>query len=294
MVTTLRYTANELEMRSFKRFETQFAYLGFMHFQTITPLRPWVQRYFHLRVAADLPQHIDQTFYPDGGTSLHFYLPSPGIGDAPSVYFYSGQQRHCHSFAPGTEQITVRFQPSGAFHLLGVELAAMQANTTASVIDVTQRPIVSLTTLLYQLVDTPPPSQRIALVEHWLLQRAQQLDLSLSTRMSLVSATLPQLIQTQANLETFYGQLPMSRRQFERKFKQETGLSPAQLLQLNRVKIARNLLSQSPSLSIAQVAFDCGFYDQAHLHQHFLRVMQQTPGQYKKRKMSQISNIKDD
>lgn len=294
MVTTLRYTANELEMRSFKRFETQFAHLGFNHFQAIAPLRPWVQRYFHLRVAANLLKPIDQTFYPDGGTSLHFYLPSPGIGDAPSVYFYSGQQRHCHSFAPSTEQITVRFQPGGAFHLLGVELAAMQTDTTASVIDVTQWPIVGLTTLLYQLVDTPKPSQRIALVEHWLLQRAQQLDLSLSTRMSLVPATLPRLIQTQANLETFYGQLPMCRRQFERKFKQETGLSPAQLLQLNRVKIARNLLSQSPSLSLAQVAFDCGFYDQAHLHQHFLRVMQQTPGQYKKRKMSQISNIKDD
>ncbi|MFB2680983.1 helix-turn-helix domain-containing protein [Shewanella mangrovisoli] len=294
MVTTLRYTADELEMRSFKHFETQFAHLGFNHFQAIAPLRPWVQRYFHLRVAADLLEPIDQTFYPDGGTSLHFYLPSPGIGDVPSVYFYSGQQRHCHSFALGTEQITVRFQPGGAFHLLGVEFAAMQADTTASVIDVTQWPIVGLTTLLYQLVDTPKPSQRIALVERWLLQRAQQLDLSLSTRMSLVPATLPQLIQTQANLETFYGQLPMSRRQFERKFKQETGLSPAQLLQLNRVKIARNLLSQSPSLSLAQVAFDCGFYDQAHLHQHFLRVMQQTPGQYKKRKMSQISNITAD
>ncbi|MGL5668969.1 MAG: DUF6597 domain-containing transcriptional factor, partial [Shewanella sp.] len=130
MVTTLRYTADELEMRSFKRFETQFAHLGFNHFQAIAPLRPWVQRYFHLRIAADLLEPIDQTFYPDGGTSLHFYLPSPDIGDAPSVYFYSGQQRHSHSFAPSTEQITVRFQPSGAFHLLGFELAAMQADTT--------------------------------------------------------------------------------------------------------------------------------------------------------------------
>lgn len=290
MVTTLRYTANELEMCSFKRFETQFAHLGFNHFQAIAPLRPWVQRYFHLHVAADLPQPIKQSFYPDGGTSLHFYLPSPGTGDTPLAYFYSGQQRHYHSFAPGTEQITVRFQPGGAFHLLGVEPAAIRVDTTTSVIDITQWPIVGLTALLYQLVDTSKPSERISLVECWLLQRAKQLDLSLSTRMSLVPATLPRLIQTQANLDTFYGQLPMSRRQFERKFKQETGLSPAQLLQLNRVKIARNLLSQSPSLSLAQVAFDCGFYDQAHLHQHFLRVMQQTPGQYKKRKMSQISN----
>ena len=103
--------------------------------------------------------------------------------------------------------------------------------------------------------------------------------------------SLPRLIQPQTRLENFYEQLALSRRQFERRFKQETGLSPAQLQQLNRVKIARDLLSQSPELNLAQVAFDCGFYDQAHLHQHFVRVTQQTPGQYKKRKMSQISNL---
>ena len=77
MVLSLRYRANLLEMRSFKRFETELAHLGFSHFKPLAPLRPWVQRYFHLRVATDLPQSIEQTFYPDGGTSLHFYFPTP-------------------------------------------------------------------------------------------------------------------------------------------------------------------------------------------------------------------------
>lgn len=300
MVLILRYTADLLEMRSFKRFETELAHLGFTHFQPLAPLRPWVQRYFHLRVATDLPQNIEQTFYPDGGTSLHFYFPTQTLtqtlsGEEPQVLFHCGQSRHSHAFLPGIELLTVRFHPGGAFHLLGFELQDIQSATSVMAIDATQLQLTGLAQLLSQLAQTNQPARRIALLEHWLLQLNQrQFDAALSRHKSamigLVQASLPKLIQTQASLDDFYGQLPLSRRQFERRFKQETGLSPAQLLQLNRVKVARNLLSQSPNLSLVQVAFDCGFYDQAHLHQHFVRVTQQTPGQYKKRKMSQISN----
>ncbi len=300
MVLSLRYRANLLEMRSFKRFETELAHLGFSHFQPLAPLRPWVQRYFHLRVATNLPQSIEQTFYPDGGTSLHFYFPTPTLtqtlrGEEPQVLFHCGQSRHSHAFLPGIELITVRFHPGGAFHLLGIELQDIMSTSSVTTIDATQLQLTGLDQLLSQLAETNLPAQRVALLEHWLLQLNQrQCDVALSRHksamISLVQASLPKLTQTQASLEDFYRQLPLSRRQFERRFKQETGLSPAQLLQLNRVKIARNLLSQSPNLSLVQVAFDCGFYDQAHLHQHFVRVTQQTPGQYKKRKMSQISN----
>ena len=300
MVLILRYTADLLEMRSFKRFETELAHLGFTHFQPLAPLRPWVQRYFHLRVATDLPQGIEQTFYPDGGTSLHFYFPTQTLtqtisSDEPKVLFHCGQSRHSHAFLPGIELLIVRFHPGGAFHLLGFELQDIQSATSVMAIDATQLQLTGLDQLLSQLAQTNQPARRIALLEHWLLQLNQrQFDAALSRHKSamigLVQASLPKLIQTQASLEDFYSQLPLSRRQFERRFKQVTGLSPAQLLQLNRVKVARNLLSQSPNLSLVQVAFDCGFYDQAHLHQHFVRVTQQTPGQYKKRKMSQISN----
>ena len=296
MVLSLRYRANLLEMRSFKRFETELAHLGFSHFQPLAPLRPWVQRYFHLRVATDLPQNIEQTFYPDGGTSLHFYFPTQTLsGDEPQVLFHCGQSRHSHAFLPGIELMTVRFHPGGAFHLLGIELQDILSAASMKAIDATQLQLTGLDQLLSQLAETNLPAQRVTLLEHWLLQLNQrQCDVALSRHksamISLVQASLPKLTQTQASLEDFYRQLPLSRRQFERRFKQETGLSPAQLLQLNRVKIARNLLSQSPNLSLVQVAFDCGFYDQAHLHQHFVRVTQQTPGQYKKRKMSQISN----
>lgn len=231
MVLSLRYRANLLEMRSFKRFETELAHLGFSHFQPLAPLRPWVQRYFHLRVATDLPQSIEQTFYPDGGTSLHFYFPTLTqtlSGDEPQVLFHCGQSRHSHAFLPGIELMTVRFHPGGAFHLLGIELQDIMSTSSVTTIDATQLQLTGLDQLLSQLAQTNLPAQRVALLEHWLLQLNQrQCDVALSRHksamISLVQASLPKLTQTQASLEDFYRQLPLSRRQFERRFKQETG-----------------------------------------------------------------------
>lgn len=299
MVVALQYRTDLLETHRFTRFESSLAHLGFRHFQPLASLCPWVYRYFHLQVATHLPQSIEQTFYPDGGTSLQFYFPAQSLNansDEPKVFFHCSQSLHSHTFVPGIEQMIVRFHPGGAFHLLGIAVQDIQQASSHTVIEATQLHLPGLTQLLSQLADTNQPMQRIALLEQWLLQLIKpQLDRSYPkgqwSTAGIVQMSLPSLIQPQTRLEHFYGQLALSRRQFERRFKQETGLSPAQLQQLNRVKIARDLLSQSPELNLAQVAFDCGFYDQAHLHQHFVRVTQQTPGQYKKRKMSQISNL---
>lgn len=69
MVVALQYRTDLLEIHRFTRFESSLAHLGFRHFQPLASLRPWVHRYFHLQVATNLPQSIEQTFYPDGGTT---------------------------------------------------------------------------------------------------------------------------------------------------------------------------------------------------------------------------------
>jgi transcriptional regulator GlxA family with amidase domain len=97
-------------------------------------------------------------------------------------------------------------------------------------------------------------------------------------------------LQTNENFELLVEQQPLSRRQLERKFQQEIGLSPAHLKQLYRVKKARELIARNPAIQLIQVAHDCGFYDQAHFIRHFQKITGQTPGQYKQRKMSQIYN----
>lgn len=63
-----------------------------------------------------------------------------------------------------------------------------------------------------------------------------------------------------------------------RAFKQQFGLPPHAYQVQVRLRRAKQLLRQG--LPSTQVAQECGFHDQSHLHRHFVRAMGATPGQY--------------
>ncbi|MEM1107647.1 MAG: helix-turn-helix transcriptional regulator [Planctomycetota bacterium] len=69
---------------------------------------------------------------------------------------------------------------------------------------------------------------------------------------------------------------------FCRQFKVTTGLSPYQYLIALRIDHAKHLLSQKPRCytHLVDVAYRCGFSDQAHLNRHFKRHVGMTPGQF--------------
>jgi AraC family transcriptional regulator len=65
---------------------------------------------------------------------------------------------------------------------------------------------------------------------------------------------------------------------FAREFAKTTGLTPHQYLLRIRLSRARELIAQrNQTLSVAEIALDCGFYDQAHLARHFRRAFGETP-----------------
>ncbi|MBL7877481.1 MAG: AraC family transcriptional regulator [Cyclobacteriaceae bacterium] len=66
-------------------------------------------------------------------------------------------------------------------------------------------------------------------------------------------------------------------RQLERQFKQQVGLSPKQFLDLERFRKAYNLLSSRSETSIADIVWQCGYYDHAHMTNDFKRFTGQPP-----------------
>jgi transcriptional regulator GlxA family with amidase domain len=69
----------------------------------------------------------------------------------------------------------------------------------------------------------------------------------------------------------------LSRSHFSRAFKNSTGQTPRDWLQLARLTQARELLEQT-DLSISQVGLECGFADQPHFTRVFSRQFGMTPG----------------
>jgi len=68
-----------------------------------------------------------------------------------------------------------------------------------------------------------------------------------------------------------------------RAFRAETGLPPHAYLNQLRVRRARTLLDQG--VAPAEVAFETGFADQAHLTRHFKRVVGVPPGAYQRERL---------
>ncbi|MDR3399548.1 MAG: AraC family transcriptional regulator [Pandoraea sp.] len=73
----------------------------------------------------------------------------------------------------------------------------------------------------------------------------------------------------------------MSARQFVDAFRRTTGLPPHRWLRVHRVEMAKDLLQRSP-LSLADIAFACGFSDQSHFTRTFAQATGLTPGTWRR------------
>lgn len=67
---------------------------------------------------------------------------------------------------------------------------------------------------------------------------------------------------------------------FTRLFKQATGSTPHCYVVAQRIEAAKQLLAKDPRPSIASIASQTGFSDQAHLTRTFRRVTGRTPGSF--------------
>jgi len=68
---------------------------------------------------------------------------------------------------------------------------------------------------------------------------------------------------------------------FVRAFREATGLPPHRWLRAFRVERAKELML-SGSLSLAQIAYECGFSDQSHFTRVFSQSVRMTPAAWRR------------
>jgi AraC-like DNA-binding protein len=87
------------------------------------------------------------------------------------------------------------------------------------------------------------------------------------------------------------GELNLSPRQFERRFKASSGLSPKQFARARRLRATAVALVENTSINWADRAAEMGFTDQAHLTHEFVSVTKRSPNSFAE-KVSQIKHGK--
>lgn len=272
---------------SFNRFDIQpnispignLSHLGFRAIAPHVSLLDWVQCYW-LAYCDELPsQGYSEKLYPDGGTTLTFYFTP---GELPQIRFEARLILTSRTFMGSLNNIGVRFHPGGAYQLFGQQIG----ETIGCDVSLNDLQLNGVSELQQQLAMALNNQQRLALIENWLFQQARHFQ----AQSGIVQHMWPRLTHHSGNFDQLTQQYSLSRRQIERKFQQQIGLSPAYIKLLHNVKAARQLITKNPERSLTDIGLDCGFYDQAHFIRQFRNITQQTPGQYRARKMSQIYN----
>ena len=137
---------------------------------------------------------------------------------------------------------------------------------------------IALADLAKRVAETPDDTQCIELIEHFLLQRFYS---SAEYNIKRIGATIQEINQCpQPAIHRLAQTACLSDKQFNRVFHEYVGTTPKEFIRIVRLQRALYTLQTQPDINFAQLAYECGYYDQSHLIKEFKAFSGYTPGEY--------------
>ncbi len=180
------------------------------------------------------------------------------------------------------QQKPLKLRATGEVQLLGVRLYAWQ-----NLIDLPQSsdPIIGLTGIWNDFAQALQSTFHLngqAEAVQTLQQFVKSLPHHPNPDLSIIQRAGEQLYRTngKVRMSELIAHAHLSPRQFERRFKHFTGLSPKTLARLIRFESIRNAWMMNPSTPPTVLAHEFGYTDQAHFIHDFKGFAAQTPGTF--------------
>jgi len=125
-----------------------------------------------------------------------------------------------------------------------------------------------------------PVGEMAAAAEAFLLARLPQSDVDVERAASMVAAVAgdPALL----TVEALAAQAGMDKRALQRLFQQYVGVGPKWVIKRYRMHEAVARLQAGDAGSLAQLAMDLGYFDQAHFIKDFAALVGKPPGEYQR------------
>jgi AraC-like DNA-binding protein len=168
---------------------------------------------------------------------------------------------------------SIRFHPQGLKSFVSISLN--EINDSAVSID--QLWGAAARELEDRILHAGHNEDRVRIVEDFLLQK-----LSPSPVNHLVGRSVTMIDQQKGlvSIDELSLRLNTSRRHLERQFISATGLSPKQYGRITRLQYILSLAEQGKFNTLTDLAYDAGFYDQAHFIKDFKTFTGLSPKQY--------------
>jgi AraC-like DNA-binding protein len=255
-------------------------------FLPIEPLRPYIDNYWLLR--APQPILLQENIFVDGKADILFNFGC--AYERRSLDQPDAVENLARSNVDGQRRFPVGILQQGAVHLLGVRfkaggLAAFVplpvheiSNQTIDVHDIFGAVADELEARLYDA----SIEEQIALLDSFFLRRLQLPSAYVMTLyLARTLATAVDDVQPSvAIIWQLCREAGYSFRSVDRFFRQFFGISPKFYARIVRFQRALAILTDA-RLGLADIAFTCGYYDQAHLTKEFQAFAAQTPSQYR-------------
>jgi AraC-like DNA-binding protein len=246
-------------------------------------LQPYIKQYWCIEnVLLSGEKHI-QRIIPSGLPELSLYL-----GNRPKVlgnkkdfednFILNGHQREFYDLQIEKELsvFSIVFQPQGLMTFFNFPLNEIYNQSV---------PLKYLNkkleqNILPQLTLEPSFEKRVRLIENYfsvlLKEDYNRFNFSrINHAVSIVSKT-----KGKVSVENLAAETCLSRKQFERKFLELIGSTPKQYLKTIRFQFSLHLKSRNEKLNITELAYEVGYYDQAHFINDFKLQTGYSPKQY--------------
>jgi AraC-like DNA-binding protein len=177
------------------------------------------------------------------------------------------------------EGIEVHLTPLGARALFGLPMHEL-TNRVVELDDLLGRRGNDLVERLWEL---PAWTQRFALLEEAIsagCERGPRPDSGLAWAWARMRSS-----GGQASVGGLAGELGWSHRRLIDRFREGIGLAPKTIGRVLRFERVSRMLQQVEEPRLAEVALDCGYYDQAHLNRDFRQFAGTSPGHYLARRL---------
>jgi methylphosphotriester-DNA--protein-cysteine methyltransferase len=257
-----------------------------MNYQTFLPnqiLASLVKFYWTLEVPFD-PNNQKQKIIPDGSIEMTFNLGDKikrYISETNYIFndnaMVMGQRTKSYYIEPTghVDTFAICFYPHGFANFISTPLFNLVDKETPIEELFDKVESVLLTQNISQAIHT---QHRIEIIEAFLLKKLNEA----STIETIVKTTVDVLLSTKGStpINVILKDDLDKRRQLERYFKKQIGLSPKQLGKVIRLQATLQMMLSRTTTSMSDVAYEHEYFDQAHFIKDFKEFVGITPKEF--------------
>ena len=246
-------------------------------------LSPYVKHYWSFEHRLSNKTLHTQRIIPTGLFEVIFYLDEKPNGSELYSYsnmqtFISGQMKGYHdvSYSGRLKIFAIYFYPHGLSMFLDIPLNELFNNSIPAQ-ELLNKEIDALEDRLSLASDI---KEQITVTEEFLLnQLHKKADIHQFDR---IQHTIHSINKSRGKIDIneLAREVCLSRKQFERIFLEMIGTSPKQFLKIVRFQHAIHQKSIHTELSMTEIAYACGYYDQAHMINDFKTLSGLSPGKF--------------